>query len=114
MYENRAQPPLSRTGFFKRFVQHLLAASFLLVFSLGVGVWGYMLFEHLPFVDAFLNAAMLIGGMGPVNAPATVLGKIFAGAYALYAGLLFVVSSALILTPVVHRAFHRFHWDDKL
>ena len=54
---------------------------------------------------------MLLGGMGPVNAPQTQAGKFFAGCYALYAGLVFIVTAALILTPVVHRVLHKFHWD---
>jgi hypothetical protein len=73
---------------------------------------GYMHYEQLPAVDAFLNAAMLLGGMGPVDPPQTVAGKLFAGAYALYAGLLFLLSAALMVTPVLHRLLHRFHWPE--
>ena len=65
-------------------------------------------------IDSFLNSAMLLGGMGPVNMPVTAGGKLFAGLYALYAGLVFVFSAALIFTPIVHRVLHRFHWDSKL
>jgi hypothetical protein len=61
--------------------------------------------------DAFLNAAMLLGGMGPIHTPATEGGKVFAGLYALYAGLVFLVAAALLLTPIFHRLLHRFHWD---
>ena len=74
---------------------------------------GYVCFEHLPSLDAFLNAAMLLGGMGPVNAPVTDAGKLFAGLFALYAGLVFIVTAALLFTPLLHRLMHRFHWDDK-
>jgi hypothetical protein len=56
---------------------------------------------------------MLLGGMGPVDAPKTPGGKFFAGCYALYAGLVFIVSAALVFTPVLHRVLHRFHWDEK-
>ena len=73
---------------------------------------GYIGLRKLSLVDAFLNAAMLLGGMGPVNPPQTEGGKIFAGCYALYAGLVFIATAALILTPVVHRLIHRFHWDE--
>ena len=89
---------------------HGIAALALLVLSLGVGVAGYMYYEQLSAVDAFLNAAMLLGGMGPVNPPATNAGKLFAGCYALYAGLVFIVTAAIMLTPVLHRVLHRFHW----
>ena len=71
-----------------------------------------MQFEDLSATDAFLNAAMLLGGMGPVNAPRTEAGKIFAAFYALYAGLVFLATAAILFTPVLHRVLHRFHWDD--
>jgi hypothetical protein len=74
-------------------------------------MWGYAHFENLAWRDAFLNAAMLLGGMGPVAAPVTDGGKIFAGIYALYSGLVFLISASLLLAPVVHRWMHRFHWD---
>ena len=74
---------------------------------------GYCCFEHLSPLDAFLNAAMLLGGMGPVNAPVTDAGKLFAGFFALYAGLVFIVTAALLFTPLLHRLMHHFHWDDK-
>jgi len=111
MYERRAEPPLPRLRFARRVLLHLLAALALLAVSVGVGMGGYAYFEDLPAVDAFLNTAMLLGGMGPVDPPATVGGKLFAGAFALYAGLVFIVSAALIFTPIVHRVLHRFHWD---
>jgi hypothetical protein len=59
-----------------------------------------------------LNAAMLMGGMGPVDAPHTNGGKVFAGLYALYAGLLFLIIAGIVLTPVVHRVMHQFHWEE--
>ena len=85
----------------------------LLTVSLVVGIGGYMTFEGLSPLDAFLNAAMLLGGMGPVDLPKTTAGKLFAGGFALYAGLVFIAATALLLAPVVHRVMHRFHWDDK-
>ena len=69
-----------------------------------------MYFESLPWRDAFLNAAMLIGGMGPVDAPKTNGGKVFAGLYALYAGLLILITAGVVLAPVLHRLLHKFHW----
>ena len=111
MYESKKHPPVGRTQFLMRMVNHLLAALSLLFFSLLLGISGYLIFEHLSLTDAFLNASMLLGGMGPVNMPVTSWGKIFAGFYALYSGLVFIVSAALIFTPVLHRVLHRFHWD---
>lgn len=90
---------------------HFAAALGLLLFSLMLGVTGYEYYEQLPWRDAFLNAAMLLGGMGPVDAPQTDGGKLFAGMYALYAGLIFLVAVGLIFAPVVHRVMHKFHWS---
>ena len=79
--------------------------------SLRFGMWGYRHYEGLSSRDAFLNTAMLLGGMGPVNPPQTPAGKLFAGWFALYAGLVFLVVAGLILAPLVHWILHRLHWD---
>jgi hypothetical protein len=92
-------------------VLHAAIAALLVLCSLGFGMLGYATTEHLPWLDAFLNAAMLLGGMGPVDMPHTGAGKLFAGLYALYAGLVFIVTIALVLTPVLHRLMHKLHWD---
>ena len=113
MYESKSQPPLTRGVFVRRLLTHVASAFALLAGSLAIGMAGYAWFEGLPLLDAFLNSAMLLGGMGPVNAPVTPGGKLFAGLYALYAGLVFIVTAALVFTPVVHRVLHRFHWDAK-
>jgi hypothetical protein len=114
MYESKHQPPLPPAHFARRLGLHLALALGVLGLSLGIGMAGYAVFEHLPWLDAFLNAAMLLGGMGPVDAPTTEAGKLFAGCYALYAGLVFIATAALLLTPVMHRVLHHYHWDDKL
>ncbi len=113
MYEKRHQRPISRARFVRRLIVQLVWASGLLVVSLAAGMLGYNTLEGLPWADAFLNAAMLLGGMGPVNAPQSTAGKLFAGVYALYAGLVFIVTAALLFTPVLHRVFHHFHWQEK-
>ena len=79
--------------------------------SLLLGMAGYAYFEGMAWRDAFLNAAMLLGGMGPVDKLRTEGGKLFAGVYALYAGMVFLVVAGLILAPVVHRLLHKYHWD---
>jgi hypothetical protein len=112
VYEHKSHPPLPSIAFVGRMLLHGAAALGVLVLSLLLGMAGYEYFEHLEWRDAFLNAAMLMGGMGPVDAPRTPGGKLFAGVYALYAGLGFLVAAGLMFTPVVHRVLHKFHWEE--
>src|SRR5437868_2382497 len=109
--EGKTEPPIAWTHFVNRMRRFGTIALVLVVVSLLVGIAGYMGLDHLHFVDAFLNASMILGGMGPLapldNEPA----KIFAGFYALYSGLVFLVVAGLLLAPVVHRVLHRFHWE---
>ena len=111
MYESRDQPPVHPRHFYVRMVLHFAAASTLIAGSLLLGMWGYWHFEGLGGRDAFLNAAMILGGMGPVEVLQTPGGKVFAGLYALYSGLVFLVAVAIVLAPLVHRLLHKFHWD---
>jgi hypothetical protein len=113
MYEHRRQQPLSRRAFRRRVARHLAVACLIAAGSLAAGIAGYVWFERLSVLDAFLDAAMLLGGMGPVHTPVTAGGKLFAGLYALYAGVVFLVVAAIIVAPVVHRVLHRFHWEDR-
>ena len=113
LYEHHGIRPITRAAFIARMARHAAAALGLMLVSLGIGMVGYAYFEELPWLDAFLNAAMLLGGMGPVNAPVTPGGKLFAGCYALYAGLVFLVVAGLLLAPTVHRLLHRYHWEGK-
>lgn len=112
MYETRKHPPLPRPRFLRRLVLHIAGAIGLLLGSLFIGMAGYGFFEDLAWRDTFLNSAMLLGGMGPVDMPKTDSGKIFAGLYALYAGLVFIVTAGLVFAPVLHRLLHKFHWDE--
>ena len=112
MYEPRNQPLLSRIEFFFRIVRHGLLASVALCFALGIGILGYHWFEDLPWVDATLNASMILGGMGPVNEMKTEGGKLFASAYALFSGVLFIGLMGVVLAPFAHRLLHRFHIKD--
>ena len=112
-YESRHAPLAPRSVFLRRLGEVVALSAGLVVVSLAVGMWGYQHFEHLEWRDAFLNAAMLLGGMGPVEAPATPGGKLFAGFYALYAGLILLVSVGIMLTPVFHRLMHRFHLEEQ-
>jgi hypothetical protein len=113
LYERLGEPPLTLRPFYARLARHVAAAVVLLAFSLGIGMLGYEHYEHLEWHDAFLNACMLLGGMGPVNNPTSNAGKLFAGWYALYAGLVFLVVVSIVLAPVLHRALHLFHADER-
>jgi hypothetical protein len=84
----------------------------MILVSLAIGVAGYAITEHLSIIDAFLNASMILSGMGPVHNPQTVAGKLFAGFYALYSGFAVLAIAAIMFSPVVHRLFHRFHIAD--
>lgn len=111
MYESRHQPLLRRAGFIRRVLGHAALVVGLIVISVAIGMAGYMSFERLGWLDAFLDTCMLLGGMGPIHAPQSEAGKLFAGLFALYAGLVFIVTAALLLGPVVHRLLHHFHLE---
>lgn len=111
MYEHESTAPLSRRDFALRLIRHFMTAALFILVSLALGMWGYHAFESLSWMDSFLNASMLLGGMGPVDPPHTQAGKLFAGLYALYAGLAFLIIAGIIFTPVLHRVLHKFHWD---
>ena len=113
VYEHRNQRPIARRHFVRRLVNHTFAAVALIAGSLIAGMIGYHVFEGLSWLDAFLNAAMLLGGMGPVDAPRTDGGKFFAGMYALYAGLVVLIAAGFMFAPVFHRMVHRFHWEEQ-
>ncbi len=111
MYEDRHTPPLPPRRFVRRMADHVALAAVLVFVSLLVGMWGYEHYEHMPWRDAFLNTAMLLGGMGPVDPLHSNGGKVFAGIFALYAGVVFLVVAGLFLVPVIHRIAHLFHFE---
>ena len=88
-----------------------LLAILILVFSMGIGTWGYCYFYNLNFVDGMLNASMILTGMGPIDNAPNDSAKLFATFYALYSGVAFLTSVAVIFGPVLHRFLHRFHLD---
>lgn len=102
----------TRKTFFVRFFRNFLIGIFLIVSSLGIGMAGYHYIEGLSWIDAYQNAAMILSGMGPVDTLKTFSGKLFAGTYALFSGILFLVVVACIFAPVVHRLFHKFNIED--
>ena len=109
MYEHYKQPVLPFPAFVKRLVRHIGIAISILAVSLGIGVIGYHTLGGLGWVDSLLNASMILGGMGPVNALTSNSAKIFASLYALFAGMIFLVAAGVLIAPVAHRQLHRFH-----
>lgn len=111
IFEHRHQQPIPFEAFLLRQARYLLSAMLLLAFGLGIGVVGYHELEAMAWLDAFLNAAMILGGMGPVDQLHTDAGKLFAGLYALFSGLVFLVTAGLFFSPLVHRLLHKFHFE---
>ncbi|WP_376791618.1 hypothetical protein [Thermoflexus sp.] len=111
-YEHRSEPILPRRLFLRRLLFHALLALGLVALSLGIGVFGYHFIAGLSWIDALLNAAMILGGMGPVNELTSDWGKLFASFYALYAGVAFLGASAVLIAPFAHRILHRLHLEE--
>ena len=113
MYERAHHPPVPFPVFLRRLGNHFAIVAALLAVSLGVGMFGFHRLAGYSWIDAFLDTAMLLGGMGPMGPdlpdyPA----KLFAGFYALYAGLLVLVAAGVLFAPVVHRIMHHLHWRE--
>jgi len=105
------QKLISKKQFKKKLLKSFILASGLLFISLLIGVLGYMHFYNLNWVDALLDASMILTGMGPVSVAKSDGAKIFASFYALYSGIAFLTSVAVISAPVLHRFLHKFHLD---
>ncbi len=115
MFEHRTDPLLPRRAFLVRLAGNAGIGLVLVAVCLGIGMAGYHGFENLSWVDSFANASMILSGMGPMATLQTNGGKIFAGCYALFSGLAFITIIGVVLAPVAHRFFHKFHLelDDK-
>ncbi len=112
MYEHKTQRLLSRADFLARVGRHAIVAGVATAIALGLGVVGYHVLGGLAWIDAFVNASMILGGMGPVNPIDGPAGKIFAACYALFSGLFFLGVATVLVTPFVHRMLHRLHMDE--
>jgi hypothetical protein len=113
MYEHQSQPLLPRKLFIARLLKHFALSFSLFFVSLAIGVLGYRVFEGLPWLDALLNASMILGGMGPVNQLTTVSGKLFASFYALFSGIIFLAGAGIIVAPIAHRILHRLNLKEE-
>jgi len=111
MFEQRKQPLLPRRIFYARFARSAAAGLLIILVSLGSGMAGCRFLERLSWLDAFLNAAMILSGMGPVAPIQTSAGKLFAGCYALFSGLALLTSLGVVFAPVFHRFLHKFHLE---
>jgi len=113
MYEHRTHHLLSRAAFARRVSRHVLLALFVLGFGLGIGVIGYHYLAELPWLDALLNASMILGGMGPVDPLHKPIAKLFASFYALFSGLAFIAVASVLVAPFAHRILHKLHLDEQ-
>jgi hypothetical protein len=112
-FENRRQRVISRRKFVLRMLKAVGLWIVLTIVGLAIGIWGYSKFEGMSFVDAYVNAAMILSGMGPLGELKTTAGKIFAGSYAVFSGLVIVIATGFVLSPIFHRVLHHFHVDTK-
>jgi hypothetical protein len=111
MFEHHREPLLAKDAFARRLARSMGAFAFLIAGSLAIGIVGYHTLGHLGWVDATLNASMILTGMGPVSQLPTAGAKLFASAYALFSAVVFLVACGVGLAPVMHRFLHRFHLD---
>lgn len=112
-FEHKSQPVLPRHLWLKRVYKSLYLGLLIDVVALGIGIIGYHLLGHLGWLDALLEASMILGGMGPVAAMANAGVKLFASFYSLFSGLVILTSSGIILAPWLHRLMHLIHADTK-
>ena len=105
--------PLKGRPFYHRFLLALALAGGMLGCSLGLGILGYHFISGLHWVDALLDASMILSGMGPVSPLTSDAAKVFASAYALFSGVVFISATGILLSPVFHRVLHRFHIEER-
>lgn len=111
MFESKKQQIISKAAFYARLFKQVFVALGFILSSLLVGIFGYHYLESQSWIDALLNASMILGGMGPVNPINTANGKIFASIYALFSGFFSIGLVGFILAPIFHRVLHKFHYD---
>lgn len=112
IFERRNHPLISLKAFIQRMMFWIVVTVFAFIVSLGIGIVGYHYFEQMAWIDALLNASMILGGMGPVDPLYTDEGKIFASFYAIYSGVFLIFCGGILLAPIFHRVLHHFHADE--
>lgn len=112
MFESKKHKPISRQQFHLRLVKSMAIVLIFTLISLAFGICGFMATEHYSFLDALLNASMLLGGMGQISPITTDGGKWFASFYAIYSGLFVLASTGVFLAPILHRVLHKFHAEE--
>jgi hypothetical protein len=112
MFEGKGDPLISTRRFAARMLRSVGLMLLVATGSLLVGAYGYHVTGHMPWIDAFLNASMILTGMGPVDRMTTTPGKLFASWYALYSGITFISMIGVVVAPVLHRIVHRFHIEE--
>jgi hypothetical protein len=113
VFENRRDPILPTRIFIRRLLVCLGLALAIIAVALGIGVAGYHFIARLPWIDALLNASMILTGMGPVDVLRSNAAKVFASFYALFSGVVFISLMGLLLSPIAHRVLHKFHVSDE-
>jgi hypothetical protein len=112
MFEKKADKLLPWPRFFRRMALTFLLAAGIVSAALALGIEGYHSIAGLRWIDAILNASMILTGMGPVDPMTSTAAKLFASAYALFSGVVFLSAVAVVLAPVFHRILHTFHLDE--
>jgi hypothetical protein len=113
MFEHRTAPLPPFRVFLRRLLRRAALVAVLVGASLGGGVLGYHWLAGLPWIDALLNASMILSGMGPVDELHSDAAKLFASAYALFSGVVFITSVGVVGAPIFHRFLHKFHLDPR-
>ncbi|HVP13795.1 MAG TPA: hypothetical protein VMV94_21650 [Phycisphaerae bacterium] len=113
MFEHRKQPLLPRIAFVRRVARSGAIAVGIIIIAWAVGAIGYHHLDNLPWIDAQLNAAMILAGMGPVSELHNAAAKIFASLYALFSGFVFLTVAGVLFSPLLHRMLHRFHLEPR-
>lgn len=111
MYEHRTEPLLPRDQFYRRLLRHGAIAGIVIAGSLLLGMLGYHFIEDQGWIDAYASATMILSGMGPLAPLQTNAGKVFAGTYALFSGIVFLSTVSVLIAPFAHRMLHRFHLE---
>lgn len=112
-FEHKNEPLLPPDLFVKRAINHLLLGTSIILVSLAIGILGYHYIGDFSWIDSLLNASMILGGMGPVGDLKNDWGKFFASVYALFSGIVFLITVGIVIAPVVHRFLHRMHIEEK-